>query len=100
MLGIAIQNAAITIFATPRLLSASRVANIDVMTATEVPSFAASTASETPSSEAVASGTNPLADGFRSRFFTEDDYRQFHARAAPNTDAVFEPIGAAALGNA
>jgi alkylation response protein AidB-like acyl-CoA dehydrogenase len=35
---------------------------------------------------AVVSGTSPLADGFRSRFFTDDDYRRFHARA-PRYDA-------------
>jgi len=34
----------------------------------------------------VVSGTSPLADGFRSRFFTDDDYRRFHARA-PRYDA-------------
>jgi len=30
----------------------------------------------------VVSGTSPLADGFRSRFFTSADYQRFHARAA------------------
>jgi hypothetical protein len=31
---------------------------------------------------AVVSGTSPLADGFRSRFFTESDYRRFQSRTA------------------
>jgi alkylation response protein AidB-like acyl-CoA dehydrogenase len=35
-----------------------------------------------PGQPAVVSGTSPLADGFRSRFFTDDDYRRFHGRAA------------------
>ena len=30
---------------------------------------------------AVVSGTSPLADGFRSRFFSEEQYRTFHERA-------------------
>ena len=30
----------------------------------------------------VVSGTSPLADGFRSRFFTPQDYARFHERAA------------------
>ncbi|MCV7180232.1 acyl-CoA dehydrogenase family protein [Mycolicibacterium sphagni] len=30
----------------------------------------------------LVSGTSPLADGFRSRFFTDDDYQRFHSRAA------------------
>ncbi|MCV7424044.1 acyl-CoA/acyl-ACP dehydrogenase [Mycobacterium yunnanensis] len=34
----------------------------------------------------VVSGTSPLADGFRSRFFTDADYRRFHDRA-PRYDA-------------
>jgi alkylation response protein AidB-like acyl-CoA dehydrogenase len=41
---------------------------------------------ETGAEPAVVSGTSPLADGFRSRFFTEADYRRFHARA-PRYDA-------------
>lgn len=34
----------------------------------------------------VVSGTSPLADGFRSRFFTAADYARFHERA-PRYDA-------------
>lgn len=34
----------------------------------------------------VVSGTSPLADGFRSRFFSDADYQRFHARA-PRYDA-------------
>lgn len=34
----------------------------------------------------VVSGTSPLADGFRSRFFTDADYQRFHTRA-PHYDA-------------
>src|SRR4051794_4746408 len=55
------------------------------MTVTAPPS-SLSGPTDTPSSPAVVSGTSPLADGFRSRFFTDDDYRRFHARA-PRYDA-------------
>ena len=42
---------------------------------------------DTPGQEpVVVSGTSPLADGFRSRFFSAADYRRFHARA-PRYDA-------------
>jgi alkylation response protein AidB-like acyl-CoA dehydrogenase len=60
---------AITIFATARLVSPSGVGTIDVMTVTEV------------QEPVVVSGTSPLVDGFRSRFFTDDDYHRFHVRA-------------------
>lgn len=39
------------------------------------------TATDTPTAT-VISGTSPLADGFRSRFFSAEDYQRFHARAA------------------
>lgn len=34
----------------------------------------------------VVSGASPLADGFRSRFFTGQDYHRFHAQT-PRYDA-------------
>lgn len=37
---------------------------------------------EQPSAPSLVSGTSPHADGFRSRYFTEDDYHRFHSRAA------------------
>jgi alkylation response protein AidB-like acyl-CoA dehydrogenase len=40
------------------------------------------TITEAAAPATVVSGTSPLADGFRSRFFTDDDYRRFHDRAA------------------
>jgi len=51
---------------------------IDAVTVTDAPSTTSETLQTKPS---VVSGTSPLAAGFRSRFFTEDDYRRFHARA-------------------
>ncbi|MDT5066202.1 MAG: hypothetical protein QOK02_2357 [Mycobacterium sp.] len=57
------------------------------MTITETSAPASSPIAEAPSEEpVVVSGTSPLANGFRSRFFTDDDYRRFHARA-PRFDA-------------
>lgn len=57
------------------------------MTATDIRDTAPSSAPGTPNAQpAVVSATSPLADGFRSRFFTDDDYRRFHARA-PRYDA-------------
>jgi alkylation response protein AidB-like acyl-CoA dehydrogenase len=50
------------------------------MTVTELPPSDTNTASG--GDGGVVSGTSPLADGFRSRFFTDDDYRRFHTRAA------------------
>jgi alkylation response protein AidB-like acyl-CoA dehydrogenase len=59
------------------------------MTVTDAPRLATATP-ETPASPVdaptVVSGTSPLATDFRSRFFTNDDYRRFHARA-PRYDA-------------
>jgi alkylation response protein AidB-like acyl-CoA dehydrogenase len=37
---------------------------------------------DAPPAPSVVSGSSPLADGFRSRFFTDEDYRRFHSRAA------------------
>jgi hypothetical protein len=52
------------------------------MTVTDTPSSAPSPIADLPAPEAaVVSGTSPLADGFDSRFFTNDDYHRFHARA-------------------
>ncbi|MCV7136174.1 hypothetical protein H7J06_24705 [Mycobacterium hodleri] len=57
------------------------------MTVTETAPSAAGPIAEVPGQRPiVVSGTSPLADGFRSRFFTEDDYRRLHARA-PRYDA-------------
>jgi alkylation response protein AidB-like acyl-CoA dehydrogenase len=53
------------------------------MTIAEVPGSAAGPAINLIGAEpVVVSGTSPLADGFRSRFFTESDYRRFQSRAA------------------
>ena len=55
---------------------------IIVMTVTETSSSAPSPNADTPGQQpVVVSGTSPLADGFRSRFFSDADYRRFHARA-------------------
>ncbi|MFN3007429.1 acyl-CoA dehydrogenase family protein [Mycolicibacterium wolinskyi] len=51
------------------------------MTVTDPHTVAPST--DHPAAEPiVVSGTSPLADDFRSRFFTGEDYRRFHTRAA------------------
>ena len=61
--------------------------NINTMTVTEASSSAPSPSVDTPGQQpVVVSGTSPLADGFRSRFFSDADYRRFHARA-PRYDA-------------
>ncbi|MGH3643955.1 MAG: acyl-CoA dehydrogenase family protein [Mycobacterium sp.] len=53
------------------------------MTVTDAAPSAPGATQDTPGPESiVVSGTSPLADGFHSRFFTDDDYRRFHARAA------------------
>lgn len=56
---------------------------MDEMTITDAPPSATGSLPEEPT---VVSGTSPLADGFRSRFFTDTDYRRFHERA-PQYDA-------------
>jgi alkylation response protein AidB-like acyl-CoA dehydrogenase len=60
---------------------------ISFMTVTETSAPTPSPVTDAPGQDpVVVSGTSPLADGFRSRFFTDDDYRRFHARA-PRYDA-------------
>jgi hypothetical protein len=55
---------------------------IDAVTITNTPEAAPSTTIGTPIAKpSVVSRTSPLAAGFRSRFFADDDYRRFHARA-------------------
>jgi alkylation response protein AidB-like acyl-CoA dehydrogenase len=55
---------------------------IDAVTITDAPRSAPGTTTDSPQAKpTVVSGTSPLAAGFHSRFFTEDDYRRFHARA-------------------
>jgi alkylation response protein AidB-like acyl-CoA dehydrogenase len=54
---------------------------IDAVTVTDTPRSAPSTTHPPQAKPTVVSGTSPLASGFRSRFFTEDDYHRFHARA-------------------
>lgn len=50
------------------------------MSITETPEFRPC-AAITAAPPGVVSGTSPLADGFCSRFFDEQDYRRFHSRA-------------------
>jgi alkylation response protein AidB-like acyl-CoA dehydrogenase len=55
---------------------------IDAVTVTDAPRSAPNATTGKPQAKpSVVSGTSPLAAGFRSRFFAEDDYRRFHARA-------------------
>lgn len=57
------------------------------MTVTDAPGQAPSAPIDTSEPKpSVVSGTSPLADGFRSHFFTDDDYHRFHDRA-PRYDA-------------
>jgi hypothetical protein len=52
------------------------------VTVTDAPSSTPSATVGTPAVKpTVVSGTSALADAFRSRFVTDDDYRRFHARA-------------------
>ncbi|MDT5183902.1 MAG: hypothetical protein QOI29_2060 [Mycobacterium sp.] len=54
---------------------------IDAVTVTDAPRSAPSTTDTPQAMPTVVSGTSPLAADFHSRFFTDDDYRRFHARA-------------------
>ena len=57
------------------------------MTVTDAAPPVLDAAQDTSSPEPhVVSGTSPLADGFRSRFFSDADYQRFHTRA-PRYDA-------------
>jgi alkylation response protein AidB-like acyl-CoA dehydrogenase len=70
-----------TICATGNLFRRARIGIIDAMSVIDI---SQPDLGSRPS--VVVSGTSPLADGFRSRFFTEADYHRFHTRA-PRHDA-------------